>query len=112
MLCVCRYVSSYDDFSVPTFDTQHNLIKGGSWSSTGNEAHRLSRYAFRRHFYQHAGFRYVETDRVVTIRTNAYERDDALSMYMDAHFSKDAESTSRCCCCFDRGLLSFCCTCL
>ncbi|MEK6247993.1 MAG: 5-histidylcysteine sulfoxide synthase, partial [Planctomycetales bacterium] len=49
----------YDDFSTPTFDTQHNLIKGGSWISTGNEATRDARYAFRRHFFQHAGFRYV-----------------------------------------------------
>ena len=51
----------YDDFSTPTFDGQHNLIKGGSWMSTGNEATRDSRYAFRRHFHQHAGFRYVSS---------------------------------------------------
>ena len=51
----------YDDFSTPTFDGQHNLIKGGSWISTGNEASRDSRYAFRRHFYQHSGFRYVSS---------------------------------------------------
>lgn len=49
----------YDDFSLPTFDGKHNLIKGGSWISTGNEILRESRYAFRRHFIQHAGFRYV-----------------------------------------------------
>lgn len=49
----------YDDFSTPTFDGKHNLIKGGSWISTGNEIVGHSRYAFRRHFYQHAGFRYV-----------------------------------------------------
>jgi 5-histidylcysteine sulfoxide synthase len=49
----------YDDFSEPTFDGKHNLIKGGSWISTGNEILRESRYAFRRHFIQHAGFRYV-----------------------------------------------------
>ena len=49
----------YDDFSEPTFDGRHNLIKGGSWISTGNEILRESRYAFRRHFIQHAGFRYV-----------------------------------------------------
>ncbi len=49
----------YDDFSTPTFDGKHNLIKGGSWISTGNEATRDCRYAFRRHFYQHAGLRYV-----------------------------------------------------
>lgn len=49
----------YDDFSEPTFDGRHNLIKGGSWISSGNEILRESRYAFRRHFIQHAGFRYV-----------------------------------------------------
>jgi formylglycine-generating enzyme required for sulfatase activity len=27
----------YDDFSTPTFEGKHNLIKGGSWISTGNE---------------------------------------------------------------------------
>ena len=42
----------YDDFSTPTFDGKHNLIKGGSWISTGNETTYHARYAFRRHFYQ------------------------------------------------------------
>lgn len=50
----------YDDFSVPTFDARHNIFKGGSFISTGNELLKESRYAFRRHFPQHAGFRYVE----------------------------------------------------
>jgi 5-histidylcysteine sulfoxide synthase len=49
----------YDDFTEPTFDGKHNILKGGSWASTGNEIMRTSRYAFRRHFIQHAGFRYV-----------------------------------------------------
>jgi formylglycine-generating enzyme required for sulfatase activity len=49
----------YDDFTEPTFDGKHNIFKGGSWASTGNEMVRTSRYAFRRHFIQHAGFRYV-----------------------------------------------------
>ncbi|MDD5052822.1 MAG: 5-histidylcysteine sulfoxide synthase [Sulfuricurvum sp.] len=49
----------YDDFSEPTFDGKHNLIKGGSWISSGNEIVSASRYAFRRHFIQHAGFRYA-----------------------------------------------------
>jgi 5-histidylcysteine sulfoxide synthase len=53
---------SYDDFSTPTFDGRHNLIKGGSWISTGNEIALHARYAFRRHFYQHAGFRYIEEE--------------------------------------------------
>lgn len=50
----------YDDFTMPTFDDQHNLIKGGSWISAGNLAIPHSRYAFRRHFFQHAGFRFVK----------------------------------------------------
>lgn len=47
----------YDDFTVPTFDNMHGIIAGGSWISTGNEAGYHARYAFRRHFYQHAGCR-------------------------------------------------------
>ncbi len=30
---------------------------GGSWASTGDLASRFARYMFRRHFYQHCGFR-------------------------------------------------------
>lgn len=76
----------YDDFSVPTFDDRHNLIKGGSWISTGNEIIRSSRYAFRRHFYQHAGFRYVEADEIVNVKSVFYETDFALSQICHAHF--------------------------
>ncbi|MDP2173309.1 MAG: 5-histidylcysteine sulfoxide synthase [Candidatus Cloacimonadaceae bacterium] len=57
----------YTDFSIHTFDGRHNLIKGGSWISTGNEALRNSRYAFRRHFYQCAGFRYIESEAEVEL---------------------------------------------
>lgn len=59
----------YDDFSVPTFDNKHNLLKGGSFISTGNEMMKHSRYAFRRHFYQHAGFRYVQGDEYLDIKS-------------------------------------------
>jgi 5-histidylcysteine sulfoxide synthase/putative 4-mercaptohistidine N1-methyltranferase len=76
----------YDDFSTPTFDTQHNLIKGGSWISTGNEATRDSRYAFRRHFFQHAGIRYVESDQPVELPRAMYETDALVSQYCEAHY--------------------------
>lgn len=76
----------YDDFSTPTFDTQHNLIKGGSWISTGNEATRDSRYAFRRHFFQHAGFRYIESDQPLETAEVMYESDTAVSQYCQAHY--------------------------
>ncbi len=78
----------YDDFSTPTFDNRHNLIKGGSWIATGNEAQQASRYAFRRHFYQHAGFRYIESDHEVVIRADVYETDDLVSQYCEFHYGE------------------------
>lgn len=80
---------AYDDFSVPTFDGRHNLIKGGSWISTGNEAHRDSRYAFRRHFYQHAGFRYVESSDKIDQTFNSYETDEFISQYLEFHYGDE-----------------------
>jgi 5-histidylcysteine sulfoxide synthase len=50
----------YEDFSAPCFDGRHQIIMGGSWASTGNEASVFARYAFRPHFFQFAGFRVVE----------------------------------------------------
>ena len=74
----------YDDFSVPTFDGKHDLIKGGSWISCGNLALQKSRYAFRRHFYQHAGFRYVQSSYEEKIAANVYNTDTLISQY--CHF--------------------------
>ncbi len=79
----------YDDFSTPTFDTRHNLFKGGSWISTGNEANPYSRYAFRRHFFQHAGFRYIESETEVEIRDDVYETDSSVSQYCEFHFGEE-----------------------
>ena len=76
----------YDDFSTPTFDTKHNLIKGGSWISTGNEILRASRFAFRRHFYQHAGFRYITSDTTVEIPDDTYETDPEVIPYCELHY--------------------------
>jgi len=79
----------YDDFSTPTFDLKHNLIKGGSWISTGNEAIANARYAFRRHFYQHAGFRYVESDNEVVIPQHLYETDPEVVRHCEAQYGGD-----------------------
>ncbi|MEA3523595.1 MAG: 5-histidylcysteine sulfoxide synthase [Campylobacterota bacterium] len=76
----------YDDFSVPTFDGKHNLIKGGSWISSGNELMKHSRYAFRRHFYQHAGFRYVK-GAAMQFDENIYESDSAISQYCEFQYA-------------------------
>ncbi|XP_078263777.1 uncharacterized protein LOC144597892 isoform X1 [Rhinoraja longicauda] len=51
----------YDDFSSPCFDGRHTMILGGSWIATGDEASRFARFAFRRHFFQHLGFRLART---------------------------------------------------
>ena len=79
-----------DDFSVPTFDGKHALIKGGSFASTGNEIMRHSRYAFRRHFYQHAGFRYTVVDaekETTATHKSLYEGDSLVNQYCDFQYS-------------------------
>ena len=73
----------YDDFTVPTFDGKHNLIKGGSWASCGNPATVESRYAFRRHFFQHAGFRYLESHYEEQIETKRYESEREIAQRCD-----------------------------
>ncbi len=79
----------YDDFSVPTFDGRHNIMKGGSFISNGNEIMPHSRYAFRRHFYQHAGFRYVKEETLEEAEPyNIYESDALVSQYCDFHYGK------------------------
>jgi len=79
----------YDDFTTPTFDERHNLFKGGSWISCGNEAAPVSRYAFRRHFFQHAGFRYVVADAPATQPASHYETDRLISEYIEFHYGDD-----------------------
>jgi len=77
----------YDDFTTPTFDGKHNLIKGGSWISCGNEALPGSRYAFRRHFFQHAGLRYVVGEPPAALPATAmYETDKLVSEYCEFHW--------------------------
>jgi len=83
----------YDDFSVPTFDGRHNLIKGGSWISTGNEALASARYAFRRHFFQHAGFRTIVEEpggEAVTEGARLYETDQLVTQYLEFHYGPEA----------------------
>jgi 5-histidylcysteine sulfoxide synthase/putative 4-mercaptohistidine N1-methyltranferase len=79
----------YDDFSTPTFDERHNLFKGGSWISCGNESRLSARYAFRRHFFQHAGFRYVVAGAVPQVPGSRYESDALLSQYAEFHYGEE-----------------------
>jgi 5-histidylcysteine sulfoxide synthase/putative 4-mercaptohistidine N1-methyltranferase len=79
----------YDDFTMPTYDGKHNLFKGGSWISSGNESRKASRYAFRRHFFQHAGFRYVVGEEVAAPVSSNYENDTMLSEYAEFHYGDE-----------------------
>jgi putative 4-mercaptohistidine N1-methyltranferase len=54
--------------------------------SCGNEALPASRYAFRRHFFQHAGFRYVVGEAPAAIQTSHYETDRLVSEYAEFHY--------------------------
>jgi 5-histidylcysteine sulfoxide synthase len=51
----------YTDFSTPCFDEKHNIVLGGSFISTGDEASKWARFHFRRHFFQHVGFRIAQS---------------------------------------------------
>ncbi|WP_321325629.1 5-histidylcysteine sulfoxide synthase [Thiomicrorhabdus sp.] len=79
----------YDDFTMPTFDNKHNLFTGGSWISTGNEINGYSRYAFRRHFFQHAGFRYIQSEAKVKTEFSTYETDQSVSQYCEFHYGDE-----------------------
>jgi len=77
---------AYDDFSVPTFDAKHALILGSSWASSGNLIAKHSRYAFRKHFFQNAGFRYVITKNKEEKLGDIYESDALVSQYCEFQY--------------------------
>ncbi|MDA7817861.1 5-histidylcysteine sulfoxide synthase [Sulfurimonas sp.] len=82
---------AYDDFSTPTFDDKHSLILGSSWASSGNLIMKHSRYAFRKHFPQFSGFRYVISNTHDEAEIDIYESDELVSQYCefqygDTHF--------------------------
>ncbi|MCG8469408.1 MAG: 5-histidylcysteine sulfoxide synthase [Gemmatimonadetes bacterium] len=47
----------YEDFSAPFMDSEHGMLAGGAWASSGASASRFYRLWFRPNFFQHAGFR-------------------------------------------------------
>ena len=91
----------YDDFSTPCFDGQHSMILGGSFASTGNTASIWSRFHFRRHFLQQAGFRLVapltEPSGAVTLKASGthaskYETRSIVDQYLLFHFGADEDA--------------------
>ena len=89
----------YDDFSTPCYDGQHQMILGGSWVSTGDEASIWSRFHFRPHFFQHAGFRLVRSESdggVVRLdragsSSQVYEDPQILNEYLLLHYGAPQE---------------------
>ena len=84
-----RVHRAYDDFTTPTYDEKHALTLGSSWASSGNLIMKYSRYAFRRHFYQHAGFRYVQTSTQADAQGNIYESDELVSQYCEFQYAEN-----------------------
>ncbi|CAF0838292.1 unnamed protein product [Adineta steineri] len=80
----------YDDFSVPCYDGEHYMILGGSFISTGDEASIWSRFHFRPHFTQHAGFRIVRSEDEDSIgNTLTYETQEILDNYLLMHWGEE-----------------------
>ncbi len=54
----------YEDFSVPSYGGQHQLILGGAYISTGELGSIWARHFYRPHFLQQAGIRLVSESEV------------------------------------------------
>jgi 5-histidylcysteine sulfoxide synthase/putative 4-mercaptohistidine N1-methyltranferase len=84
----------YEDFSTPCFDSQHQMILGGSFVSTGDEATYWARFHFRPHFFQHSGFRLVRSQRDTLAAQSGYEGSQILNPYLLLHFGSPQETVS------------------
>ena len=82
----------YDDFSTPCFDGKHQMILGGSFISSGDEASIWARFHFRPHFFQHAGFRVAcSKNSPKLLSDSSYESTEMLNKYLLMHFGSDQE---------------------
>jgi 5-histidylcysteine sulfoxide synthase/putative 4-mercaptohistidine N1-methyltranferase len=91
----------YDDFSSPCYDGQHQMILGGSFISTGDEASSFARFHFRPHFFQHAGFRIARSEdgnpasdaKLLGMNSGAlnYETQEMLNKYLLMHWGSEKE---------------------
>jgi len=89
----------YDDFTSPCCQGEHQLIHGGSFVSTGDEASIWARYQFRPHFFQHAGFRLVSSPNeplgrpwLVASKASSQSYEDAkiVNEYLYMHYGEPA----------------------
>lgn len=90
----------YEDFSTPCFDKKHQMLLGGSFISTGDEASHWARFQFRPHFFQHAGFRVARGNQknAQTVPGKSgpalYESQEMVNKYMLMHWGTDDEILS------------------
>lgn len=96
----------YTDFSTPCFDGRHQMILGGSFASTGDEASVFARFHFRPHFLQQSGFRLIDaapgtdavlkgtssTEKVSSNADNFYESEAAVAQYLLLHYGGAKET--------------------
>jgi 5-histidylcysteine sulfoxide synthase/putative 4-mercaptohistidine N1-methyltranferase len=80
---------AYDDFSTPMLDGKHHIFKGGCWVSTGNYAIRDSRHAFRRHFLQNTGLRYIEAAPLPPAVPDICEMDPMITRAIEFHYGEE-----------------------
>lgn len=85
----------YTDFSTPCFDGEHQMILGGSFISTGDEASIWSRFHFRPHFFQHAGFRVVQDLTAEAKKGDKYDTDEVVDQYLLFHFGDDQDQQDK-----------------
>lgn len=81
----------YTDFSTPCFDGEHQMMLGGSFISTGDEASIWARFHFRPHFFQHAGFRITQDLAGLTKKGDKYDTDEVVSQYLLFHYGSEEE---------------------
>lgn len=81
----------YTDFSTPCFDGEHQMMLGGSFISTGDEASVWARFHFRPHFFQHAGFRVTQDLSNQTKKGDKYDTDEVVSQYLLFHYGSEEE---------------------
>jgi len=83
----------YTDFSTPCFDGEHQMIMGGSFISTGDEASIWARFHFRPHFFQHAGFRLAQSSQDPAESSNKYETSQLVDQYLLFHYGTALEQS-------------------
>ena len=81
----------YTDFSTPCFDGEHQMILGGSFVSTGDEASIWARFHFRPHFFQNAGFRVVKESVIAKDRRDKYDTNETVDQYLLFHYGSEEE---------------------